>query len=103
MDFAYLIHTEVGNQCTGAKVNGRMVPLSHELATGDTVDITTSKNHNPSKDWLKFVKTVKARSRIRQWIKTQEKNRSLTLGREMCKKPFANIASIFMPWSNHPR
>ena len=88
VDFAYLIHTEVGNQCTGAKVNGRMVPLSHELATGDTVDITTSKNHNPSKDWLKYVKTVKARSRIRQWIKTQEKNRSLTLGREMCEKAF---------------
>lgn len=88
VDFAYMIHTEVGTQCTGAKVNGRMVPLSHELVTGDTVDITTSKNHHPSKDWLKFVKTVKARSRIRQWIKTQEKNRSLTLGREMCEKAF---------------
>ncbi len=88
VDFAYMIHTEVGNQCTGAKVNGRMVPLSHELETGDTVDIITSKNHHPSKDWLKFVKTVKARSRIRQWIKTQEKNRSLSLGREMCEKAF---------------
>jgi len=88
VDFAYMIHTEVGNQCTGAKVNGRMVPLSQELQTGDTVDITTSKNHHPSKDWLKFVKTVKARSRIRQWIKIQEKNRSLTLGREICEKAF---------------
>jgi GTP pyrophosphokinase len=88
VDFAYMIHTEVGNQCTGAKVNGRMVPLSQELVTGDTVDIITSKHHRPSKDWLKFVKTVKARSRIRQWIKTQEKNRSLTLGREMCEKAF---------------
>jgi len=88
VDFAFMIHTEVGNQCTGAKVNGRMVPLSHELVTGDTVDIITSKNHFPSKDWLNFVKTVKARSRIRQWIKTQEKNRSLTLGREMCEKAF---------------
>jgi GTP pyrophosphokinase len=88
VDFAYMIHTEVGNQCTGAKVNGRMVPLSHELETGDTVDITTAKSHHPSKDWLKFVKTVKARARIRQWIKTQEKNRSLSLGREMCEKAF---------------
>ena len=88
VDFAYVIHTEVGNQCTGAKVNGRLVPLSHELETGDTVDIVTSKSHNPSKDWLKFVKTVKARSRIRQWIKIQEKNRSLSLGREMCEKAF---------------
>jgi len=88
IDFAYLIHTEVGNQCTGAKVNGRIVSLQYELKTGDTVEITTSKKSHPSKDWLNFVKTVKARSRIRQWIKTQEKERSITLGREMCEKEF---------------
>ncbi len=88
VDFAYLIHTEVGNQCTGAKVNGRIVPLQYELKTGDTVEIITSKKHKPSKDWLNFVKTVKARSRIRQWIKVQEKERSITLGREMCEKAF---------------
>ena len=88
VDFAYLIHSEVGNQCVGAKVNGRMVPLKTELQTGNIVEIITSKNHHPSKDWLNFVKTVKARSRIRQWIKTQEKERSLTLGREMCDKAF---------------
>ena len=88
VDFAYLIHTEVGNQCTGAKVNGRMVPLPYELQTGDVVEIVTSKNHHPSKDWLTFVKTVKARSKIRQWIKIQEKDRSLSLGREMCEKAF---------------
>jgi GTP pyrophosphokinase len=88
VDFAYLIHTEVGNQCTGAKVNGRIVPLQYELKTGDTVEIITSKKHKPSKDWLNFVKTVKARSRIRQWIKIQEKERSITLGREMCEKAF---------------
>ena len=88
VDFAYLIHTEVGNQCTGAKVNGRMVSLPYELKTGDIVEIVTSKNHHPSKDWLNFVKTVKARSKIRHWIKVQEKERSLTLGREMCEKAF---------------
>ncbi|MEE9496057.1 MAG: bifunctional (p)ppGpp synthetase/guanosine-3',5'-bis(diphosphate) 3'-pyrophosphohydrolase [Desulfobacterales bacterium] len=88
VDFAYLIHTEVGNQCTGAKVNGRMVPLPHVLKTGDIVEIVTSKNHHPSKDWLNFVKTVKARSKIRHWIKVQETERSLTLGREMCEKAF---------------
>ncbi len=88
VDFAYLIHSEVGNQCTGAKVNGRLVPLQYELQTGDVVEVVTSKNHHPSKDWLNFVKTVKARSRIRQWIKVQEKERSLTLGREMCEKEF---------------
>jgi len=89
IDFAYLIHTEVGNQCAGAKVNGRMVPLQYELKTGDAVSIITQKNHHPSKDWLNFVKTVKARSRIRQWIKIQEKDRSITMGREMCEKAFA--------------
>jgi guanosine-3',5'-bis(diphosphate) 3'-pyrophosphohydrolase len=88
VDFAYLIHTEVGNQCSGAKVNGRMVPLPYELKTGDIVEIVTSKNHHPSKDWLNFVKTVKARSKIRHWIKIQETERSLSLGREMCEKAF---------------
>jgi GTP diphosphokinase / guanosine-3',5'-bis(diphosphate) 3'-diphosphatase len=88
IDFAYLIHTEVGNQCVGAKVNGRMMPLKTQLNTGDIVEIVTAKGHQPSKDWLSFVKTVKARSRIRQWVKTQEKDRSLSLGREMCEKAF---------------
>jgi len=88
VDFAYQIHTEVGNQCTGAKVNGHIVPLKHELQTGNIVEIITTKNHYPSMDWLNFVKTVKARSRIRQWIKTKEKDRSISLGREMCEKAF---------------
>ncbi len=88
VDFAYLIHSEVGNQCTGAKVDGRMVPLNHELSTGSMVEIITTKGQHPSKDWLKFVKTVKARSRIRQWIKTEDRERSLALGRELCEKMF---------------
>jgi GTP pyrophosphokinase len=62
--------------------------LRYELKTGDIVEIVTSKNHHPSKDWLNFVKTVKARSRVRQWIKTQDQERSITLGREMCEKAF---------------
>jgi GTP pyrophosphokinase len=82
VDFAYLIHTEVGQKCVGAKVNGQMVSLPYQLRTGDIVEIVTAKNHTPSKDWLKFVKTIKARSKIRQWIKTQEKERSISLGRE---------------------
>ena len=88
VDFAYQIHTEVGNQCAGAKVNGRLMPLQYELKTGDAVSIVTQKNHHPSKDWLNFVKTVKARSKIRQWIKIQEKDKSITMGREMCEKAF---------------
>ena len=95
VDFAYLIHTEVGNQCVGAKVDGRMVPLRYELQTGESVEIVTQKGHNPSKDWLGFVKTVKARSRIRQWIKTQEKERSLSLGKEMCEKAFRKVRLNF--------
>ncbi|MBC8200128.1 MAG: bifunctional (p)ppGpp synthetase/guanosine-3',5'-bis(diphosphate) 3'-pyrophosphohydrolase [Desulfobacteraceae bacterium] len=88
VDFAYLIHSEVGNQCIGAKINGHIVPLRYVLKNGNIVEIITSKNQHPSKDWLKFVKTVKARSRIRQWIKRQERGRSITLGREMCEKAF---------------
>jgi GTP pyrophosphokinase len=88
VDFAYLIHTEVGAECTGAKVNGKLVPLPHELKTGDTVEIITTKDHTPSTDWLNFVKTVKARTKIRSWINTREKERSYSLGREMCEKTF---------------
>ncbi len=88
VDFAYMIHTEVGHQCSGAKVNGRLVPLQHKLQTGDIVTITTFKGHHPSPDWLTYVKTGKARSRIRQWIKKQETDRSISLGRELCEKAF---------------
>jgi GTP pyrophosphokinase len=72
----------------GAKVDGRLVPLKYKLKTGQRVEITTSPNHTPSKDWLGFVKTAKARSRIRQHIKAEERKQSLELGREMCDKAF---------------
>ncbi|MBU1695478.1 MAG: bifunctional (p)ppGpp synthetase/guanosine-3',5'-bis(diphosphate) 3'-pyrophosphohydrolase [Proteobacteria bacterium] len=88
IDFAYLIHTEVGAECTGAKVNGKLVPLTHQLNTGDKIEIITTKGHTPSPDWLNFVKTVKARTKIRGWINAQEKERSYSLGREICEKTF---------------
>jgi GTP pyrophosphokinase len=88
VDFAYAIHSEVGNQCMGAKVDGRMVPLKYELKTGQRVEVITSSNHRPSKDWLSFVKTAKARSRIRQHIRTEERKQSLAIGHEMCEKAF---------------
>ncbi len=88
VDFAYKVHTEVGAACTGAKVNGKLVPLAHKLRTGDTVEILTTKGHNPSPDWLNFVKTVKAKTKIRAWINAREKERSFTLGREMIEKQF---------------
>jgi GTP pyrophosphokinase len=86
VDFAYAIHTEVGNTCTGAKVNGRMVPLRHELQNGDTVEIITSANQRPNRDWLQFVKTPKARHKIRQWLKAMEREQSISLGKELLER-----------------
>jgi GTP pyrophosphokinase len=86
VDFAYSIHTEVGHQCTGAKVNNRMVPLRYKLQNGDTVEIITSQGHGPSRDWLKFVKTQKAKSRIKQWLKVEERKKGLALGEEILEK-----------------
>ncbi len=88
VDFAYAIHTEIGAQCTGAKVNGKLVPLAHELNTGDTIEIVTTKDHAPSPDWLNFVKTVKAKTKVRAWVNARDKERSYSLGREMCEKVF---------------
>ena len=86
VDFAYLIHTEVGDRCAGAKVNGKLVPLPTPLVNGDAVEIITKKDHHPNRDWLAFVKTAKARTRIKQWIRTEERARSIALGREMLEK-----------------
>jgi GTP pyrophosphokinase len=83
VDFAYAIHSEVGGTCSGAKVNGRMVPLRHLLANGDTVEVLTNASQVPRKDWLDFVVTGKARSRIRHAIRAAEMDRSRALGREI--------------------
>jgi GTP diphosphokinase / guanosine-3',5'-bis(diphosphate) 3'-diphosphatase len=80
VDFAYSIHTEVGNKCIGAKVNGRIVTLRHTLSNGDTIDIITSPTHGPSRDWLKFVVTQRAKSKIKQWVKAEERKQSIELG-----------------------
>ncbi|MBI1911598.1 MAG: bifunctional (p)ppGpp synthetase/guanosine-3',5'-bis(diphosphate) 3'-pyrophosphohydrolase [Deltaproteobacteria bacterium] len=88
VDFAYTIHTDVGNRCMGARINGKMVPLKYKLKNGDVVEILTSVTHHPSKDWLKFVISSKAKTRIRQWIKTEEREKSITLGKEICEKEF---------------
>jgi GTP pyrophosphokinase len=83
IDFAYSIHTEIGQKCVGAKVNNRMVPLKYQLHNGDVIEILTNPNHFPSKDWLKIVKTSRARAKIRAWIKATEKERSIALGKEL--------------------
>jgi guanosine-3',5'-bis(diphosphate) 3'-pyrophosphohydrolase len=88
IDFAYSVHTDVGHRCVGAKVNGKLVPLKYELKNGDIVEVITSPHHTPSKDWLKIVKSSRARNKIRTWIKTEERKRSVVLGREICEKDF---------------
>ncbi|WP_300157013.1 bifunctional (p)ppGpp synthetase/guanosine-3',5'-bis(diphosphate) 3'-pyrophosphohydrolase [Solidesulfovibrio sp.] len=86
VDLAFLIHTAIGEHCAGAKVNGRIIPLETPLKNGDTVEIITDKNRRPNRDWLKFVKTAKARTRIKHFIRTEERARSIILGREMLEK-----------------
>ena len=86
IDVAYAIHTEVGHRCVGARVNGRMVPLRHKLGSGNTVDIITSKNHKPSRDWLKWAITQRARGRIKQWLKTEERKQSVELGQKLLEE-----------------
>lgn len=86
LDFAYAVHTDVGNRCTGAKVNGRIVPLKHRLKSGDTIEVLTSPQQTPSKDWLKIAKTSRARAKIRTYIKLQERTRSKELGLELVDK-----------------
>ena len=86
LDFAFLIHTDVGFHCVGAKVNGRLVPLSTKLKSGDTVEIITDKNRYPSRDWLKLVKTSKARSKIQNYLRTEEREKAIALGRDMLEK-----------------
>jgi GTP pyrophosphokinase len=86
IDFAYTIHTEVGNHCAGAKVNGRLVPLKYELQNGDIVEIITSPNQRPRRGWLDMVKTSRARARIRSWLRREENEKALLLGREICER-----------------
>jgi len=86
IDFAYRIHSEVGHHCGGARVNGKLVPLRYRLQSGDTVEIITTAQQTPSKDWLKIVKTPRASSKIRTWIKAQQRTRSVDLGREILER-----------------
>ncbi len=95
IDFAYAIHSDVGHRCVGAKVNGKLVPLKHEMHNGDIIEVITSPHHTPSKDWLKIVKSSRARNRIRSWIKTEERKRSMTLGREILEKEFRKFSLNF--------
>src|SRR5256885_10187215 len=91
VDFAYMIHSEVGNTCTGARVNGRMVPLRTPIQNGDVVEILTSPNSRPSRDWLNFVKTSRARNRVRHAVAEQQRAESIELGRKLFEKDAARF------------
>jgi GTP diphosphokinase / guanosine-3',5'-bis(diphosphate) 3'-diphosphatase len=92
VDLAYAIHTNLGGMCTGARVNGRIVPLKHKLQNGDRVEILTSKTQNPSKDWLKFVVTNKAKSKIRQFVKDEQRKNAIVIGKELVEKEFRKFS-----------
>ena len=88
VDFAYAIHTEIGDHCVGAKVNGKLVPLRHQLNSGDMVEILTSPSQVPHRGWLKFVKTSRAKTKIKHWFKIEEQKRALELGRRLLEQEF---------------
>jgi len=91
VDFAYSVHTEVGHQCVGAKVNGQMVSLRHEIVSGDVVEILTQKGHKPSRDWLSFVKSSHAKSKIRHFINTQEREEATEMGKRLLENESRNF------------
>jgi len=91
VDFAYTVHTEVGHQCVGAKVNGQMVPLRHEIVSGDVVEILTQKGHHPNRDWLSFVKSSHAKSKIRHWINVEEREEATNMGRRLLENEARNF------------
>ncbi len=86
IDFAYAIHTEVGHTCTGAKVNGRIVPVRNKLRNGDVVEIMTQPGHNPSRDWLGFAKSTRARNKIRHWLSIHQRERAIEIGKKLLEK-----------------
>lgn len=98
VDFAYEIHSEVGNNCIGAKVSGKIVPLRYELRSGDTVEIITQKGRHPNKDWLQFIRTSRAKAKIRQFVRFQERDRGLAIGTELfdkeCRHYGENITAV---------
>ena len=103
VDFAYAIHTQVGDRCVGAKVSGKIVPLRQELASGDTVEILTSPTQVPQKEWLKFVQTSRARAKIKHYLKGEEQKQGLELGRRLLEREFRRRQLPSAQWSESDR
>ena len=103
VDFAYAIHTQVGDRCVGAKVNGKIVPLRQELASGDTVEILTSPTQVPQKEWLKFVQTSRARAKVKHYLKDEEQKQGLELGRRLLEREFRRRQLPTAQWSDSDR
>ncbi|HEX8179548.1 MAG TPA: bifunctional (p)ppGpp synthetase/guanosine-3',5'-bis(diphosphate) 3'-pyrophosphohydrolase [Pyrinomonadaceae bacterium] len=91
VDFAYMIHTEIGNSCTGARINGRIVPLRTQIQNGDVVEIITSPNSHPSRDWLNFIVAPRARNRVRHWVAEQQRAESIEIGRKLLEREAARF------------
>lgn len=102
VDLAYAIHTNLGGMCTGARVNGKMVPLKHQLVNGDRVEIITSKTQTPSKDWLKFVVTNKAKSKIRQFVKEEQRRNAIAMGKDIVEKEFRKFGMAAVKYLKGP-
>ncbi len=103
VDFAYAIHTQVGDRCVGAKVNGKIVPLRQELASGDTVEVLTSPTQVPQKEWLKFVQTSRARAKVKHYLKGEEQKQGLELGRRLLEREFRRHQLPSAQWGESDR
>ncbi len=103
IDFAYRIHSQVGHHLVGARVNGRMMPLRYRLQSGDTVEVITSERQNPGKDWLNFVVTARAKSRIRQWLRAQQAERSREVGASLLERELAPLGLTVAQLRTHHR
>lgn len=102
IDFAYTVHTDVGHHCAGAKVNGRIAPLSRELKNGDAIEILTNPKQRPNRDWLSFVKTSRARQSVRQWIRREEFDSAFKLGKDLLDRELKK-AKLSLPSDPHDR
>lgn len=103
IDFAYTIHTEIGDHCSGARVNGKMAPLKYQLRSGDTVEVATSPGQAPHRDWLKFVRTARAKNKIKHWLRVEEAKRSLEVGKRLLERELRRHQAALGPLLKTPR